>query len=73
MTPMITSVRIAEVCGNFKTQGDTISQSPTIKFSHSSQTANAVSAASDSTMIILPASTAFCEEPGRCEQDYTED
>ncbi len=54
------------------TQGETRTHNPTIRFSHSSQTANAARAAIASTAMTMPAMWAF-EHPGREEQERAED
>src|ERR1700745_381518 len=59
--PMITWTVIAVVPWKPNTQGETSVHKPTMRFSHSSQTANAAKAAIASTAITMPAIKAFSE------------
>src|SRR5258707_11389431 len=59
--PMITCTVIAVVPWKPNTQGETSVHNPTMRFSHSSQTANAASAAIASAAMTMPAIMAFSE------------
>ena len=59
--PMTTWTVIAVVPWKPNTQGETSVHNPTMRFSHSSQTANAASAAIASTAMTMPAIMAFSE------------
>src|SRR6266568_2742565 len=59
--PMTTWTVIAVVPWKPNTQGETRTHSPTMRFSHSSQTANAASAAIASTAMTMPETKAFSE------------
>ena len=59
MTPMTTWACIAVVPAKPSTQGETKTQMPTIRLSHSSQTANAANAAIDIAAMTIPLTKAF--------------
>src|SRR5262245_18930570 len=61
MTPMTTWTCMAVLPAKLSTQGEIKTQTPTIRLSHSSQTANAANAAIDITAMTIPLTTAFCE------------
>ena len=59
MTPMTTWTCIAVVPAKPSTQGETKTQMPRIRLSHSSQTANAANAAIDIAAMTIPLTKAF--------------
>jgi len=61
MTPMTKWTRIAVVPAKPSTQGETKTQTPMIRLSHSSQTVNAANAAMDIAAMTIPLITAFCD------------
>src|SRR5262249_23077589 len=60
MTPMTMWTCIAVVPAKPSTHGETKTHAPTIRLSHSSQTANAASAAKDIAAMTIPLITGFC-------------